>query len=341
MPDLILTHTPASGTLVSGTQRGDAAGAVLKQRIYGPSGRLKFQFSRDLGCWYLPHSRDRDARRVSIDTAAAKLREAGFAVTVIVDDAQRRSFAAAKADRAERSQQRTQRLAERAGQTAARGAALREESRAMAARIPFGQPILADHYSANRDRNYRERMGRKMDQGIAQGEKAQELQRRSDASAQWKAFRDNPRITLRRIAQLEAQERGWLRRISGQDDMGEHFSAEEMQQHLADIQEQLEYWRAVVAEAEANGFKVWSREDFAKGDFTHYGGQWFEVVRVNPKTLTVPSFTSTRQPVATRQTSAGRHRTHTLPYDKVTGRRSPEEMAAALAEQSQQPEQDA
>lgn len=72
MSAITLTHTPADGTLADGTSRGDTAGTVLKAN--------RFRFSRNLGMWYLPHSRDKSANTALIERTAAALREAGHSV---------------------------------------------------------------------------------------------------------------------------------------------------------------------------------------------------------------------------------------------------------------------
>lgn len=52
--------------------------------------------------------------------------------------------------------------------------------------------------------------------------------------------------------------------------------------------EEVDYWKGhVSALQERQGKKVWSRADFSRGDFVKVGKRWHEVVRVNPKTLTV------------------------------------------------------
>ncbi|MFE5808361.1 hypothetical protein [Streptomyces sp. NPDC056491] len=48
-----------NGTLAEGTARGDGSAEILKGHY--------FRWSRNLGCWYLPHSRDRAADRVTLN----------------------------------------------------------------------------------------------------------------------------------------------------------------------------------------------------------------------------------------------------------------------------------
>ncbi|MGP4001737.1 DUF3560 domain-containing protein [Streptomyces sp. 8N706] len=337
MTTIKITHTRSDGTLVHGTVRGDGSAAILKQRAYGPHMALAFRWSRHLGCWFLPHSRDKEASRRSIDALAEQLRTAGFTVTTEVNEDERRSFADAEADRTERAQGRAERFDGYADRAAQNADALSEKARSMAGRIPFGQPILVGHHSEQRDRNYRERIHRTQGKAIAEGDRAEHWSRRQEAAANWERFRKNPGTTLRRIARLEADERMWLRVLDGDTSKGWHVVAPEqraeVERRLEEVREQLAYWREVVAEAERNGFKVWSRADFTKGDYVRYGNRWYQVLRVNPKTVTVPSILNVHQAVVTRENSTFGDMTHTLPYDKISGRRSAEEMTEKLPQQ--------
>ncbi|MGX1668645.1 hypothetical protein [Streptomyces sp. NPDC055400] len=51
---------------------------------------------------------------------------------------------------------------------------------------------------------------------------------------------------------------------------------------------------------------------------------------MNPKSLTVPSILNVHSKVVTKENSAFRDMTHTVPYDSVFGRKSAEAMAEAL-----------
>src|SRR5258708_27491464 len=52
--------------------------------------------------------------------------------------------------------------------------------------------------------------------------------------------------------------------------------------------EEVDHWKAhAAALQEKEGKKVWSSADFSRGDFVQVGKRWYEIVRVNSKTLTV------------------------------------------------------
>jgi len=325
-----IVHTRRDGTLVKGTQRGDQSAGVLKLRSYGPSGSLTFRFSRTLDCWYLPHSLDRQAHRPSLELLAERLRAAGFDVTTRIDEDERRAFAQAEQERADRAEDRAERFAGYADSAAGKSEDLRSRARAMADRIPPGQPILIGHHSELADRNYRERIHTLEGKGIEEGERAAHWSGRQKAAETFEQHRRNPGVTLRRIAKLEASERSWLRSLDGHSSSGwDHRDpqhAEEMKRRLAEVREELGYWRQVIAEAERNGFKVWSPSDFVKGDFVSWRGRWYEVLRVNARTLTIPSILNIHEPVITLANNTFDGMTNKLPYDDVRGRRSTQDM---------------
>lgn len=143
--------------------------------------------------------------------------------------------------------------------------------------------------------------------------------------------RSGPDEVLRRIEKLEADRRR-VQRSRKRCTPGSGY-AHELDRQLAELNDQLDHWRVVLARHEAEGFKVWSRADFTKGDFVQYRGTWYEVLRVNPKSVTIPHiFNGVGRNVVCR----GDDRlggTWTAGYaDGVTGRRSPEEMREYLTD---------
>jgi len=114
---------------------------------------------------------------------------------------------------------------------------------------------------------------------------------------------------LRRIDKLEAARRRVLRSLARC--MPVSGLAEDLSGQRAELDEQLAHWRAVVDQAEAQGLKVWSAEDFTRGDYVEYRGAWYEVLRVNRRSVTVP------------YAGTGPAWTWTIRYhDGITGRRT-------------------
>lgn len=77
MSVLTITHTPEDGTLIDGTAKGDGTGVVLKAQ--------RWRWSRNIGFWYIPQSRDRAPKLAQIRATATALRAAGFTVELDID----------------------------------------------------------------------------------------------------------------------------------------------------------------------------------------------------------------------------------------------------------------
>ena len=71
---LEISHSHEEGTLLAGTTRGDGSGEVVKA--------CGWRWSRNLGCWYVQRSRDRDADMALIGRTVERLREAGVHVSL-------------------------------------------------------------------------------------------------------------------------------------------------------------------------------------------------------------------------------------------------------------------
>jgi hypothetical protein len=192
----------------------------------------------------------------------------------------------------------------------------------------MGQPILVGHHSEGRHRRDLERADRLTRRSIEESDQAGELGRRAASAETYERARNHIPTTLRRIEKLAAE----LRHIERGQVTAADGWAEELRRRHEEVIEELAHWRAVVAQAEAQGHKVWGRSDFQRGDFDLARGQWYEVLRVNAKSLTVPGGPDV-QPVISQQTRAYTWDDR-LAYDKVTGRRTAEEMAARTGEPS-------
>ncbi|MCY0931159.1 DUF3560 domain-containing protein [Streptomyces sp. H27-H1] len=330
---ITIKHTRREGTLVKGAARGDGSGDILKRRVYGWSAR-PYKFSRNLACWYFPHSRDKQADMKAINQLAANLRAGGFTVEVVVDEDDRRTFAEAEADRVERAEDRAARFAGYADSAATNADALHTKARSMSSRIPFGQPVQPPgHHSVNADVRFRERIHDTFGKSIREDDRAAHWSNREDAAANYERYRNNPPRTLRRIEKLEVDLRHWDRVLNGEAggwNLEDPEEAAEVRRRRAEVVEELGEWRKITA-AEKEGFKVWSKDDFKRGDYVRCRGHWYEVLRVNPKSVTVPSILNVHQEVVTKENSTFGDMTHTLKYDGVAGRKSPEEMAEHLA----------
>lgn len=115
----------------------------------------------------------------------------------------------------ERRQRRAERLAEWADGNAAKAAAKLSTASTMAEAIPFGQPILTDHYSARSDRRYRDRIHNNMRAGVELDAKAREQARKaaSITAADERAIYDDDPDAIERLTEklagLEAERARW------------------------------------------------------------------------------------------------------------------------------------
>lgn len=342
-----ITHTRRKGTLIEGTSKNDGSKEVLRTRHYASGYTTLAKWSRNLGCWYLPYSRDKRTSKPMLEALADRLRAEGFEVTVTIDETDRRSFAEAEQDRVERAEGRAERFGQYADNAATRSEAAWKRSHEISERFHMGQPVLIGHHSERRARRDHERMDSAMRTSIGERDKAGYWADREKAAAGYEAFRKNPNRTLRRIDKLKAELRAvekWQRGESAHgfpQDIGNPDTRQELEIQHQELTEEIAYWQDVIKEAEANGFKVWSRADFQRGDYARVRGTWYAVLRVNPKSVTVPHiFNSTGRDVVHAE---GNHYqgTTTLPYNEITGRKSAAEMQQPpqAAEHQQQAQQ--
>jgi hypothetical protein len=327
---IIIRHTRADGTLIEGSRRGDGVWEVLKTL------HDNWRSFRSLGALGIGQSRDKAAQRWKIDRAAAALRAAGFTVEVEIDDiTPGRSVAEIEADRYERADRRAGYHADRAKACEDEAARRWEAERGIRDAIPMGQPILAGHHSERRHRRDLARADAHAQAGLEATRKRDYHQDRAEVAEHYRAGRENVPAALRRIEALGAEQRQIQRRLDGTDrfmNYGEPATGEwkaRLTARLAEVAEELAYWHAHVERRQAEGVKVWSRADFTKGDFVQFLGRWFEVLRVNAKSVTIPAMISGGLVVTRANSRLGW--TDLVPYHKVTGRMSADEAAVLLA----------
>ncbi|MGI5526881.1 DUF3560 domain-containing protein [Streptomyces syringium] len=327
--EITITHTRADGTLVEGSRKGDGVFELIR-----PHG---FRFFPSLGQLGIGRSRDRQAQSWRINAAAAALRAAGWTVQIEINEDIRRSFAEAEAERAERAEDRTERYEDRAGRAASSRDAHYQRAHDIADGIPPGQPILIGHHSEGRARRDRDRMHNAMHKSVAESKRADYWADRAQAAAHYKAFRENPPRTLRRIEKLQAELRRVEKWQAGKSaggftrNIGNPETVAELKRRHEELTEEIGYWQQLIKKAEEDGFKVWSSADFKKGDYVRRSrGTWYEVLRVNKKSVTIPHI---HNGIGKQVVHADQNHldwTWLLPYDEVSGRKSAEEMRELL-----------
>ncbi|WP_312870963.1 DUF3560 domain-containing protein [Streptomyces lonarensis] len=323
-----ITHTRREGTLIEGTSRGDGSAEILRLREYGRTQRQPFRWSRNLDCWYLPHSRDHATYTPSLELLAQRLRDAGFEVTLTIDNADRRSFSDAEHDREEKAQARAERFGNYAEAAARNSEAAWKKSHDISERFAGGQPILIGHNSERRARRDHERMDGAMRKSIGERDRADHWSGRAQAAADYEQFKKSPGRTLRRLDKLRADLRAVEKWQRGERAKGYSRNPDDPELAIRheELTEEIEHWQQAIKDAEAQGVKVWSKADFSRGDFVLYRGTWYEVLRVNPKSLTIPHIHNGTGRHIVRATGNQHDWTWTAPYDDVSGRMGADEM---------------
>jgi predicted RNA methylase len=295
---ITISHTHEDGTLVHGTDRGDGTAAILKAN--------RFRWFPSIKLWGIAQSRDHLAKRWQIDSAAKAMRDAGFDVTVEIDDTPR-DRAEVKADRAERLDGRYDRLTARAERNATEAERRFGAADHYAERFAGGQPILVGHHSERSARVAQKRIDQNERAGHALASKAEHAARAASVVGRADAYRERPGVIIRRIDKTEAELRQTMHYINGtrpaNDWRGAYYAPdrkpaegaylEQLQARKTFLEHQIEADRAALAEHEASGYVRLTRETVHKGDTVKWGATWGDgvygalVTRTNPKTVTL------------------------------------------------------
>ena len=291
MATLTITHTHAEGTLIEGTAKGDGSAAALKAN--------RWRWGRSIGCWYVPQSRDRNARQQQIDNTARELREAGFTVDVQVDDTAR-PVAEVEADKAARAAGRAAALDAKAARRQDAAERAYAASDAAGRALPEGgEPIKVGHHSEGRHRRAIDTAHRRMGQAVEAQRAADETARRAEVAARAQDRRYSPQQVANRIAKIEAEIRATRRHLDGYTrERGTPYAEQvpaatgearqRLAERLASQEDHLTYWQNVRAEQIASGeVREFTREQISRGDTIRAGGCWYLVARANPKTVSV------------------------------------------------------
>ncbi|GGZ23504.1 hypothetical protein GCM10010387_15870 [Streptomyces inusitatus] len=324
MASITISHTRAEGTVLDGSAKGDGVYEIVKDH--------GFRWSRHVGI-YIRNSRDKEAQHWRINGAKAALEAAGHEVTVEINEGERRTFAEAEADREERAEDRAERFGDRAGRAVASADARRATADNISRRFEFGQPILVGHHSEGKARRDAARIDANMRKSFEERDRASYWANRAAASEGYAEFRNNPQRTLRRLEKLRADLRAQERYRDQEKEAGREGGRHE--RLILDLTEEIEYWERVVAKAEAEGVKIWGPADFVAGDFVRTLGSWYEIERVNPKTLSIAwNLRLAPKQVMTCEdaTDRGRVWTHTVDYTKVSARCPGDAMRAFMAD---------
>ncbi|MFV8141872.1 DUF3560 domain-containing protein [Mycolicibacterium senegalense] len=299
---LTISHSHKAGTLIAGTRRGDGTAEVLKAIVNPCTGRARaWRWSRNVGSWYVQRSRDADANTELIEATETALEAAGFTVAVNIDDS-RRSTAEVEADKVARQAVRVDALDDAARRKEAVAEAADARARELSERMPLGQPILVDHYSAPRMRKAYDEIEKAARTSLSAYQEAKSAGAKAAAASTTSAHRYAPGVIRRRIERLEAQLRGHERTRDGHTrtlfvdgagishvDTVEAAQGEHRERVLAAISrvtDEIGYWRSELDKAAAGGAQLWDASTIEVGDKIRFmGDMWATVAKVNAKSV--------------------------------------------------------
>lgn len=206
---------------------------------------------------------------------------------------------------AERAAARSERRTDRATKKLATAHAVTAQGTGMMDAIPFGQPMMPDHYSYGRDRRYRERAWAKIQKGADLAKEARATFALADASKRIADGAGNESVAFaqRRVEDAEKTLRDLARRMErcnataeaiqdGLDagvegDLAPYVEwAERLDAAHAEALDKLGFWLDHIEKA---GGVLFSRERFRDAPPTqvYYRHGWYDFVRANAKTVTV------------------------------------------------------
>lgn len=317
---LTITHTRTDGTLIEGTERGDGTNTILMA-----SG---WRWSRALGSWFVPQSRDRAVKVRTIRATAAALREAGHDVELSIDDTARPT-ADVEADKIARQDERVEALAAKADRKTGAADAAYARHEAAVNRLPDGgEPVKIGHHSEGRHRRAISRAWSTLGTAVEAQREAEDAQTAATTATATTGARYSPVTVGNRIETLAAELRRLERRLTGpvlDPDTGYRSATEQekaararrLEPVIAETRDKLAYWEGVRAEQVATGVATdYGRHNVAKGDGVKIGGYWRRVARANAKTVSVETDYSW---------------TDRAPWHSVTDHRTAAQLATASA----------
>ena len=297
---ITITHSPAAGTLIGGTSRGDGTNVILSA--------LGWRWSRSLAGWYVPRSRDTTPNLAAINQTADRLRSEGHDVSVEVDET-RRSTAEVEADKIDRQQQRSDHLTAQAERIAAAADQADHRAHDIAGRVPFGQPILVGHHSEGRMRAHYRRVETVQRNAVDLDRAATTAAADAGSAAATTGARYSPVTVANRIERLGAELRTAQRSHDHAAQNDQPDALDRLADVITDLADQLGYWQNVRNEQITAGTATNYGPDAVRpGDLVRIRGTWRKVVRANRKTVAVET---------------GYSWTDTTPYPEIQAHRRP------------------
>lgn len=195
----------------------------------------------------------------------------------------RLSFAEQQEQKEERDQRRLEKFNGYSDNAATRAEARFKSSDDLTKHIPFGQPILIGHHSEKRHRRTLERSHNHISKGLEEHDKSKYYNRRAGSiHYRLESQKYDLGYLQNRINENEAK----LRKLEREK---KWFSDYECRKQ--ELEEKLSYFKGlrneVIEEQRENGKIIPGPSTVDKGDRVKYRGTWYEVIRVNKKSVTV------------------------------------------------------
>lgn len=299
-----ISHSAEHGTLIEGTSKGDGSPEILKAN--------GFRWSRNLGSWYLPRSRDQRPKMAIIDRTCEQLSNSGHSVERELESALRPE-AAVEADRSIRDDARAARREVKASRLKDLAAAQQDKADGYDRQLPpMGQPILVGHHSEARHRKALDRARTWTLRTMETERAAKEMADSAKVAATATTHRHNPVTVGNRIKTVQAELRAMKSQLVAttttyKDKSWATLRAAELSEQITAHEDKLAYWEGIRAGQIDAGLVVdYSKDSISKGDLIHYLGDWYPVVRVNAKSVSIR-----QRPDQTW--------TQTVEYHKLTG----------------------
>lgn len=279
-----------------------------------------FRWSGRLGAWYLNRSWGEPTRRARVQQVMRQFEE--DEVELVDGGRAPQTTAAEREEQArERAAERAERMEAKAEKLAAASNEAYERQHAIGDRIPMGQPVLVDHYSARRHLKDIDRMRSLMTKSVELDKEATAAARSAAIAA--RAADGTPIITRqrrierksaelrkmeKRLAEIDLAEklhsRGSPELVAKAERLGIRKPSPGYRERIVEFRDQLAdeiaHDQAVI---DASGVKVYSKADVSKGDVVIAHGRPRKVVRVNAKSVSVET---------------GYSWTDTVPYIEIT-----------------------
>ncbi len=186
------------------------------------------------------------------------------------------------------SEENAERIEARATKARAQSSEHYERSNKLAEIIPFGQPMLKDHYSYRSDLNYRKRIWRQMDLFVAFYKKAEWLEERAEGSRRLQRRKSNVHAMQDRMDRLQADLRAVRRGY--QEAKAKHADGEYdyYRRRLTILaSEILPLQEGIAARGGLPIDRIEAERPLQPGDYVQIRGRGVYVLKVNDKTIKV------------------------------------------------------